>query len=160
VTSILELKIGLEGTFADGTGGVDRREEADLVVGFRRMPLAETIHMDVLGISATFTGSDHWVFFGIFFIEAHVADGAVAGNFLRVRTGLGDDTGIPFAVNGVIGIFCRKNKQQRTVQVSGPLRIVPNHIVYTFDTNNNVPPSVSAKSKNPPLELVVSFIIF
>jgi hypothetical protein len=50
-SSVLEFKVASEGGFANGTGGIDAGEEANLVIGFGGVPFAEAVNVDVACVS-------------------------------------------------------------------------------------------------------------
>mmetsp|Transcript_15044 Transcript_15044/g.43465 ORF Transcript_15044/g.43465 Transcript_15044/m.43465 type:complete len:343 (-) Transcript_15044:1618-2646(-) len=76
--AVLEAEVGLEGRLADGAGGVDRRQEADLVVGLGGVPLAEAADVDVARVAAALARGDEGILLGILVVEAHVARRGVA----------------------------------------------------------------------------------
>jgi hypothetical protein len=99
LTSIAELEIGLERGFANRTGSIDRRQEADLVVRLGCVPFAKALDVNVFCITRTLAGRNHWVLIGIFFIKAHVAHRMIAERISVRSMSL-------VAIHRIIRVFC------------------------------------------------------
>jgi len=73
-STILEFKIRPESGLADRARCVNRGQEAYLVVSLCGVPLSEAINVNEACVAETFAGSDHGIFWSVFFVKAHVTN--------------------------------------------------------------------------------------
>ena len=105
VTAIPQLEVRLERTLAYGACRVDRGKEADLVVRLGRVPLPETVHVNVLGVPTTFAWRNERVLYRVLFVKTHIADRAVS----HVGAAFTTDSFHRF----VFRIFYKENTEQK-----------------------------------------------
>jgi hypothetical protein len=114
------------------------------------VPLAETVDVDILRVAAALAGGNEGVVVRTLFVEAHVAHSTIVCAILI------DLSYSLLSFDGVIRVFCtteKVKKNEQHVVIARQNQTIPNTVV-------DSPPSVSARSRNPPWLEVVSFIIF
>jgi uncharacterized membrane protein len=77
MSSIFELEIGLERTLANRTSRINRRQEANLIISFSRVPFSQAFNMNIFGITTTFARCNQGVCLSVLLVEAHVTNWAI-----------------------------------------------------------------------------------